>query len=53
VAGGEPGGAERVRELEHGIEAKLAVAAHARVRRPAGGVARDEVVDHFGAKALA
>ena len=53
VAGGEPGGAERLRELEHRVEADLAVAAHARVRGAAGGVAVEEAVHDLGAEALA
>ena len=53
VAGGEPRGAEGVGQLEHRVEAHLAVAAHARVRRAPGGVAVEEAVDHLGAEALA
>ena len=53
VTGREPGGAERVRELEHRVEAHLTVAANARVRGQAGRVAVEELVDNAGAKALA
>jgi hypothetical protein len=52
VPGGEPSRPERVSELQHRVEAHLAVTAHARVRRATGGVARDEAVDHLGAKTL-
>src|SRR5688572_25447372 len=53
VTGGEARRAERGGELEHGVEANLAVAAHAGVRGKARGVAVEEAVDHLGAKALA
>ena len=47
VAGGEAGGAQLLREREHGVEADVAVAAHARVRRAPGLVLADVVVDHL------
>jgi hypothetical protein len=53
VPGGEPRGAERAGQLEHGVEAHLAVAAHARVGRAPGGVALEEAIDHLGPEALA
>ena len=53
VTGGEPSGAEAVGQLEHRVEANLTVAAHARVRSAARGVAVEEVVHHLGAEALA
>jgi hypothetical protein len=53
VAGGQAGGAEVLGEVQHRVEADAAVAAHARVRGAAGGVAVDEGVDHIGAEALA
>ena len=42
--------AEAAGELEHRIEAHIAVAAHARVRRLAGGVAGEPGVDDTGAE---
>jgi hypothetical protein len=53
VAGREPSSAEPVRELEHRVEADGSVAAHAGVRREAGGVAADEAVDDLGAETVA
>ena len=46
-------GAEEVGQLEHRVKTNLTVAAHARVRSAAGGVAVEEVVHHLGAEALA
>jgi hypothetical protein len=51
VSGREPPGAERLGGGQHRVEADEAVAANARVRRPAGGVLGDEVVDDRGAEA--
>ena len=45
VAGGERVGAERARALQQRRELDVLVAAHARVRRAAGGVLGHEVVD--------
>ena len=48
VARGEVGGAERVRQREHGVEADVAVAAHAGVRRVPRRVLGDPRLDHAG-----
>jgi hypothetical protein len=53
VTGGEPGRAQRVGQLQHGVEAHLTVAAHARVRRAARCVAVQEAVDDLSPEALA
>jgi hypothetical protein len=53
VARGEAGGAERSRQLEHGVEADEAVAAHARVGGAAGLVLGQEVVHHRAAELVA
>ena len=50
VAGGERRRAEAVGELEHRVETHVAVAAHARVRRQAGGVVGQPAVDHTRAE---
>ena len=53
VAGGERRGAEAVGERDHRVEPDVAVAADARVRGHAGGVAGQERVHHPGAELLA
>jgi hypothetical protein len=53
VAGRQPGSSERGGQLEHRIEAHLAVAAHAGVGGASGRVAGDEAVDDLGAEAIA
>ncbi len=53
VAGGEPGGADSLREGEQRAEAEAAVAAHAWVRRLATRVTADEGVDDSPAEGLA
>ena len=52
VAGADRVEAQRERLVEHRRELDLLVAAQARVRRAAGGVLRDEVVDHVRAEPL-
>src|SRR5690606_1519382 len=46
VAGGDRPGAERARGVEEMPELDLAIAKHVRVRRAAGGVLCDEVLEH-------
>ena len=53
VAGGQRGGAEAVGEVDHRVEADVAVAAHARVRRQARGVLGQPRLDDAGAEAVA
>ena len=53
VARGQIGRAEPVGERDHRVEAHVAVAADARVRRHAVRVARQERVDHAGPERLA
>ena len=52
VTGDDRVEAERQRPVQHGRELDLLVAAQARVRRPAGGVLGDEVVDDVLGEAL-
>ena len=53
VARGQPVGAEAVGEVEHRVEADVAVAAHARVGGLSGGERGDERLDHAGAELVA
>ena len=48
MTGRKPGAAEAFGEVEHRVEADVAVAADARVRRLPGGEAGDERLDHAG-----
>jgi hypothetical protein len=50
VAGGQRRGAEAIGEGEHGVQAHVAVAAHARVGGQAGGVLGQPGVDDAGAE---
>ena len=53
VSRGEPRRTEALCELQHGVEANRAVAAHAGIGCLAGRVAADEAVHNLGAEALA
>ena len=53
VAGGQAVAAEAVGELQHRVEADVAVAPDARVRGLTGGERRDERLDHAGAELVA
>ena len=53
VAGGQRRGAEAVGEGEHGVQAHVAVAAHARVGRQPGGVIGQPRLDDAGAELVA
>ena len=53
MAGGEPGGAEALGDLDHRRDPDPAVAAHARVRRLARRVAGEERLDDAGPERLA
>ena len=53
VPGGQRRGAEAVGEGEHGVQADVAVAAHARVGREAGGVLGQPGLHHAGAELVA
>ena len=46
VAGGQPGATETIGQVEHRVQAHVAVAADARIRGLARGEARDERLDH-------